>query len=122
MSEEIQAFVDVDPVEVERIPEVGPAPRSARLVEGKRLAFFRIDLEGKARPEWRVATCEKHAIDAVFYSHNSPVRAIRIRRFNTKAELIAALPPGRSVRSVFPHADLKLAYKAGLLDKRDTTP
>lgn len=96
----------------------GPAPRPTKLAEHRQPAFYRlryVTADGATHSAWRLADCDKHAVDLIL-----PLgRVIRLARFATRQELLDALPPARSIRSILPPADLRLAHQIGLLLETD---
>jgi hypothetical protein len=108
----------IEPAPVSGYAPTGPDPRQTVIAEHRKPAFFKIHYVGKGGREhvaWRFADCEKHAVDYCL----SLGSVTRLFRFDDRQQLLDAMPPGRSIRSVLPPADLTLAHKLGFLLKTD---
>jgi hypothetical protein len=107
------------PVREEAYQPTGPDPRPTKI----RLApaFYRIHYQntaGRVHVTYRLADSDKHATDLVSLKLGS---VVRLTRYANRQELFDSLPPGRSLRSVLPPADLKLAFSLDLIPKTDLT-
>ena len=116
----------IDAVIAEELPAreagyqpTGPEPRQTK-IKGEP-AFYRIhyaNAEGRTKVTYRLADSDKHATDLVSLKLGS---VVRLTRYADRQEFFDSLAPGRSLRSVLPPSDLKLAYELNLIPKTDLT-